>query len=251
MTDQQGGWRPGVAETLGYYAYVLRDPADSKIFYVGKGTGDRCFSHIAEARKTERDSRGDYEKLARIRSIEDAGGAVVIEILRHGMDERTAYEVEAAVIGLFPELTNRASGHGRWERGSMSVGDLNAQYGAKPITIAPEHPSILIRVSRQPRRHVDDDHELYEATRKWWKVGPRRNGARYAMAVYGGVVRGVFAIEGWEPAGPDDIAKDPKRRDRWAFVGSRSRELEAHYLFGDVTAMFPQGNQTPFKYVNC
>jgi uncharacterized protein len=55
-------WRPGVVEKLGYYVYLLVDPQTDRVFYVGKGTGGRCFSHVREARTTVRDSKGDYEK---------------------------------------------------------------------------------------------------------------------------------------------------------------------------------------------
>ena len=32
---------PEVAAVLRYYVYALRDPRDGKVFYVGKGVGDR------------------------------------------------------------------------------------------------------------------------------------------------------------------------------------------------------------------
>jgi uncharacterized protein len=37
--------------------------------------------------------------------------------------------------------------------------------------------------------------ELYEATHGWWRVGSRREKARYAMAVSHGVVRVVYEID--------------------------------------------------------
>ncbi len=36
-------------EELKYYVYLLIDPRDDKIFYVGKGYGNRVFYHINEA----------------------------------------------------------------------------------------------------------------------------------------------------------------------------------------------------------
>jgi hypothetical protein len=97
-------WRPGVAERLGFYVYVLTDPRTDSVFYVGKGTGERCFAHLAEARKTVADTKGDYPKLATIRAIEGDGLDVKIDVLRHGLDEATAFVVESAAIDLLPVI---------------------------------------------------------------------------------------------------------------------------------------------------
>ena len=39
------GFSPYVQERLGYYVYLLSEPPDGRIFYVGKGKGNRVFSH--------------------------------------------------------------------------------------------------------------------------------------------------------------------------------------------------------------
>lgn len=36
-------------EELKSYVYVLIDPRDNKIFYVGKGVGNRVFFHVNQA----------------------------------------------------------------------------------------------------------------------------------------------------------------------------------------------------------
>jgi hypothetical protein len=77
-------WLPDVERHLGSYVYLLVDPRDGRIFYVGKGEGGRCFEHLAEARTTRADSRGDDTKLRTIREIEASGRAVRIDVLRHG-----------------------------------------------------------------------------------------------------------------------------------------------------------------------
>ena len=246
-------WRPGVTEDLGYYVYLLVDPRDDRIFYVGKGTGGRCFSHIYEARKTSKDSRRDYEKLATIRAIEEAGEDVRIEILRHYLTEDQAFHLEAAAMDLleFSDLTNRVVGKGTRHLGRMGVDDINAQYGAEPVEFDPDHKVILIRVPRRFRKGMEDG-ALYEATRVWWRMGSRRKKADYAMAVHGGVVRAVYKINGWIEPTEADIAADPNRLGRHGFIGHVDEEMEERYLFADVTAYLPErGGMNPIRYVNC
>ena len=157
-------WRPGVVENLNYYVYLLVDPRDDCIFYVGKGVGERCFSHVREARGTSQDSIGDYEKLATIRDITESGFEVGIEILRHALTEEEAFHVEAAAIDfagfLGYSVTNRVFGHGAASQGRMTVDEINARYGARRVEFDPEHRLILIR-SRRFTREMDDN-DLYK-----------------------------------------------------------------------------------------
>lgn len=122
---------------------------------------------------------------------------------------------------------------------------------ATPVAIDSEHSVLLIRVARKFRNGMTDD-ALYEATRSWWRVNGRRAAkAQWAFLVFSGVVRAVYRIEAWVPASSHDIAEDPRREGRWAFVGQRDPELEGLYLHRDVSAYFVRGNQNPVRYVNC
>jgi len=47
--NPQREFSPAVVEALGYYVYLLKDPETDKVFYVGKGTGNRIFQHLKEA----------------------------------------------------------------------------------------------------------------------------------------------------------------------------------------------------------
>jgi uncharacterized protein len=257
---------PGVAEKIGFYVYVLIDPRDGAVFYVGKGIGNRCFAHIAEARATEKDSVDDYAKLAQIREIESFGRAVHIKILRHGLTDPEAFLVESAAIDLAAlvqpgRLTTRVRGHDAVTTGLMSVDEINILYGATPVTIRSEHRVVLIRINRQFNVHLSES-ELYEATRKWWVVGSGRREAgswqapRWAMSVFGGVVRAVYRIDGWERPTAADIADGPKRQGRWAFFGARDPDMETLYLHRDVWAYLRdpvsgRASQSPLRYVHC
>src|SRR5262245_61991821 len=106
-----------VSDQLKFYVYRLLDPRNGETFYVGKGTGNRVFAHV----KGELDANDDVltEKLQRIRQIRLDGFEVAHVVHRHGLDEDTALEVEAALIDAYPEATNIVSGRSTDERGIM------------------------------------------------------------------------------------------------------------------------------------
>ncbi len=86
---------PGVVDKLKTYVYRLIDPRNGETFYVGKGTGNRVFAHVRAEQSLEDDELSN--KLQRIREIRMAGFEVAHVIHRHGMDAKTAFEVEAAL----------------------------------------------------------------------------------------------------------------------------------------------------------
>src|ERR1700749_3294189 len=93
-----------VAQKLKTYVYRLIDPRNGETFYIGKGHGDCVFAHVRG--ELPPDSDGLDAKLKRIWAIHAAGFKVAHVIHRHGMDDKTAIEVEAALIDAYPGLTN-------------------------------------------------------------------------------------------------------------------------------------------------
>ncbi|MGH7641700.1 MAG: LEM-3-like GIY-YIG domain-containing protein [Candidatus Dormibacteria bacterium] len=239
----------GVAEMLKSYVYLLIDPRTNLLFYVGKGKGDRAYAHaVAALGGLDQATRG-HLKMGTIREIHRSGRMVRIEILHHGMTDDEAFLVESASIDLVRHLGTVADGgtaatlanvhRGHDSRfGIATVEDLAARYAARQVVI--RDPLILIRPSNL-WWGAKDDHERYEATRKWWKASASsRARVTHAAAVVDGIVRMVWKIATWE----DDAANG-----RAAFTGSRDPELEARYVWGDVSAVLPLGAQNPIRYV--
>ena len=119
-------------------------------------------------------------------------------------------------------------------------------------------PTMLININKEFRYGMST-HELYDATRSAWKLGPRRENAEYAMSVYLGIVREVYKIAGWVPGGStmrvtDTDGRRRKKGDRlrWEFVGKVADEAICRkYMGKSVAHYFKPGAQNPIMYVNC
>lgn len=241
---------PYVTERLGYYVYCLSDPRDGATFYVGKGVGNRVFQHAEDALSGEQVS----DKLARIRAIRSDGLHVNTTLLRHGLTEKEAFEVEAAIIqwvGL-EGLTNEVQGHHVAARGRMSTDDAVALYEAPPIE--PHEISAPLILFKIPKLWYPGmpSAELFEATRGWWRLGERRQGALYAAAVSAGVIREVYRIDSWRERGPGDRdhEHDAGGKPRWGFEGAVSSDLP-ELRNRSVKHWFKKGEAGVARYVNC
>ncbi len=237
-----------VARQLGYYVYLYVDPRTGRPFYVGKGQGERVLAHLSD--------EVESAKTRTIRELRAEGREPRVEVLAHALpDEETALRIEAAVIDLLGlgELTNAARGWKSIQLGRLPLQDLVAYYAPTPTEVV--HPAILIRINRL-YRHGMSEHDLYEATRGVWRVGGRRAGARYALAVFHSVVREVYSIESWHPAGSfpyqSRAASEVTIAGRWEFVGSIApAEVRSLYLERSVEKYFRAGAQSPITYVGC
>ena len=107
--------------------------------------------------------------------------------------------------------------------------------------------AVLIRIPRLYRPTMTRE-QLYEATRKWWRLNPDRD-PDYALSIYQGVVKAVYRIDDWEQPPPAERVGRLERR--WAFAGVPDVELERKYVGTDVSQYFSRGNSNPVRYVNC
>jgi uncharacterized protein len=212
------------------------------VFYVGKGVGDRVYQHARNANASGQTARG--AKVATIREVHAAGLEVGVEIVRHGLCEDEAYEVEAGVIDALilvgVPLTNEVVGKGSLAKGWLPLTELRARYAAPPARFEPDDRVVLIRINKEFRHDRTYD-GLYEATRSWWVMKPER-GPTHALAVFNGVVRAAYAITTWERA-PDGR--------RWGFTGQRDPEAESRFLWHNVHDLLRKGDQNPIRYVGC
>jgi len=226
-------------EKLKYYVYLLVDPGNNKVFYVGKGHGNRINQHLLGAldEKTE-----ETEKIKRIREIQNAGLEVKHFILRHELTNKEAFEVESAVIDVLGKnnLTNVVKGHGSKDKGIMNLEDIKIKYEAEEVNI--EEPTILININRLYRRDMSKK-EIYDATRKSWKISMNRvSNIKIACTVYRGIIREVFVIDRWVPSS--------ETKGRYIFEGKVApKNVREKQINKSVSKYWKKGSQNPIKYV--
>lgn len=233
---------PDVVPKLKTYVYRLIDPRNGETFYIGKGKGNRVFAHIHDELSQDGDDLGD--KLKRIREIRVAGFEVAHVIHRHGMDEATAFEVEAALMDAYPGLSNIAGGTGSSDYGAMHAREIIRRYSAPPADF--RHKAILISVNRSAA-----ETSLYEATRYAWKISRRKAmQAEVILAALRGLIVDAFVADDWLPATAVNFPGHEDAPGRLAFVGREApAELRAEYVGKRVPDKYrKRGASNPIKY---
>lgn len=231
-----------VIEKLDYYVYRLLDPRTGETFYVGKGRANRVFQHAKGdiAKGTE----GASEKLSRIHQIQLSGFQVAHVIHRHGMDERTAYEVEAALIEAYPGIANIMGGHNNDERGLMHADEITRRYEAPFAEF--RHPVVMLNVNR-----LAAEISLYNATRYAWRISlERAKAAQYVLPVVQGIIRGAFIADKWLPATAENFPGETPIPGRYGFFGRMAPpDIVQMYAHRRVPADFrKQGAASPVRY---
>ncbi len=238
------GFPEEVIKEIQYYVYRLIDPRNGETFYVGKGKGNRVFEHIKGVLKSD-DLADDVDnKISRIRAILNAGLEVIHVIHRHGLDEATALEVEAALIDAYPGITNIAGGYGSSERGAMTVNDIIKQYIVEEVKL--EHNVVMININRSIK-----DVDIYDAVRYAWKVNVERaKRADFILAVEKGIIVGVFVAEEWKKANRHNFPEFQCASGRWGFIGKEADdEVQGLYLGKRIPSEYrKKGAAFPLKY---
>ena len=184
----------------GFYVYALIDPRNEKVFYIGKGTGNRVFSHEIESGKLR---ESEKKKIKKIREIENSGYSVKRLIVNWGLSENEAFVAEATLINLLNrmpdiQLTNEVSGHHVHE--SLTTEEFEMQYGA--VSLEKEdikHSILVIKINKLYRRGMSEE-ELYDAVRGFWAASLKSIEARkvkFVFGVYNGLIVGVYKPDVW------------------------------------------------------
>jgi hypothetical protein len=239
------GFSPETKNALGHYVYVLIDPRDSKIFYVGKGEGNRVFAHLNCAL----DSDYKNAKYETIREIVKAGMQIRHYIIRHNLkDDKQALLVESVLIDLFTykdfnlitNITNIVAGHDQRELGIKTVEELEAQYAAKPLDIENiKHKLLSININRKYKERIS----IYDVTRASWKLSPEKaNQCDFVVSEYQGVIRAIYKVNerGWQ----FDV-----NTNRYFFEGEEVMNEKILNLYLNKRIEKARGAQYPIRYL--
>ena len=77
----------------GYYVYALISPLNGRIFYIGKGRKNRAYSHLKFLRGDNNEGKKNE-----VRKIYENNQTPLVWILREGLSEKEAFDLEACII---------------------------------------------------------------------------------------------------------------------------------------------------------
>lgn len=269
MQEKRFAFSPATIEAIGSYVYALADAQD-RIFYIGKGEGNRVFAHVEEVRRLVADdptgllkAAEDQDDSLEILSPKRSQIADMLRdrrepakyIIREGLTPEQAFLLEAALISILDwqlqgALTNQVAGHGTARFGLKTVEELEATKGepfrlADLPGLAESEEVVAINVNRRWSEVVDGKATLLDISKGRWKIGKSRaNGCRFAIIHANGIVRGVFEVKQW--VGPDEDGRYSfEPTDINPLPGSSFSQRNASSLFGAAGS----GSQNPIRYV--
>ena len=249
----------------GYYVYGLIDPRNKKIFYIGKGTGNRVFEHERESLASP---ESDRLKLKTISDIKADGFEVEKMIINANLSEAEAFAAEAALINAFNYisdcgLTNIVAGHHSSE--ALSVKEYEKQFGAVELLKEDiKHKILVIKINRLYQRGMDPD-TLYDAVRGVWRASMNRvKQVDYVFGVYNSLIVAVYKPTEWyvckeakDKLPRQDIVLTSKTENRLFFVDDGYEdnqpmdEAARFYLYKSIASLkLNQSAQNPITYLN-
>ncbi len=247
-----------------YYVYGLIDPRSEKIFYIGKGTGNRVFEHERESRDNP---NSEKLKLKTIEDIKLAGLEVEKIIINSNLTEAEAFAAEAALINAFnyvgdSRLTNIVAGHHSAE--ALSVEEYEKIYGADELREEDiKHKILVIKINKLYQRGMDKT-TLYDTVRGVWRASIQKaETVDYVFGVYNSLIVAVYKPTHWyvckeakDKLPSHSIALTEKTKNRIFFVDegyerNEPMDLAEKFYYGKciTNIKLNQSAQNPITYL--
>lgn len=247
-------------EALNNYVYALVHPNTKKIFYIGRGIGNRGLGHLLK--KDEK----NQEKQKIIDSIRSKNNREpILDIIRYGLSKEMAIEIEAALIDSIgiEKLTNSKRGDSTI-RGRTEASVLNLKFGGKQLNIDDIKDNVILFFCHNAMKEPNAN--IYDSTRQFWplsekKIMKRVNDGyfyKYAFGMSGNSILEVYEIINWFPAGTTVSSRvhipNRNKQKYWEFIGSyvkneKIRKLYRHHLLYQFGEPF-KAKQSGFQYIN-
>ena len=249
---------PETIKSIGCYVYILVDPRGNVPFYVGKGTGNRVYSHVNSVLKngpTAGDPKEVYIDSILKRSTDNE---VIHYIVRYGLTSEHALLIESVLIDVFNHKLNinlNSSGtltniYGGFysDNGCIKAEDLNNMMNSKKAVFDKHKKYLAININSLPTG-PNAPAMIYQKVRWCWVLDPKRaNQADYILATHHGVIVGVYKLDqnGWQPVTPNQSTSV-----RYYFDQDTTVDLskERNSLIGCRLSNKPRGAQNPVWYV--
>lgn len=246
-----------------YYVYGLIDPRNDSVFYIGKGTGNRVFQHVAESGKNP-DS--EKMKLQRIKEIETSNVCVKHVLINWGLSESEAFAAEASLINLIkyisPEaLTNIVSGH--HSSGCLTVEEIEREYGAVPLERKDLcHKILIIKVNKLYSHNMTNE-EIYDVVRGVWRADINKaQQVEYVLGVYNNLIIACYKPDRWYKVSTCSSDKLPEHMKGAELEAAKNRiffecdnmdvldENQMFYLNKSIEKLeYIQKSQNPITYI--
>lgn len=187
------------AAYIGLYIYALQDPRDSKVFYIGQGTGSRMYSHFEEAEKVLQGSTPPTSKTLRIIDIwaneEDVSCFLIASMIP---DAATANKLESAAAEALSVSQNGPV------LNSISTPDSSfltleqlKNLACKPVNPTKPYGNVFVFPIHGA---LAEGKTVYDACRSAWTVTEKhrnRTNDSFAVGLVNGIAKGAFRIRKW------------------------------------------------------
>ncbi len=147
----------------------------------------------------------ETEKCSRIRDIINSENEVKKVVILYNLTQDEAYTAEAALLNMMnyltPDaLTNLVSGH--HADSAMTVEQLERIYGAEELSENNIHHNLLVIKINSLYKYNMNEKNVMDCARGHWIISERTaQKADYLVAVYHGLIVGIYENMEWHPSG--------------------------------------------------